>query len=545
MSDVVFTGHGNEDINAVGDVLYGSVSNAAIDMSEDDRKVKYEGERLSRVDALKYEHPEYVKFRLKWQKYVDMYEGNDIYQFIHRHIRESEDMFRGRVARAYYYNYVGSIIDLYIAYIYHSPITRQIDENFFQDLYDNADLQGTKYIQYIQQVAKSAQIFGHVGILVDMPKSPEDGFQTEEERKRANHRPYLTMIDALQILDWENDRYGNFNWVKIEVSRPNDRDWMISIDTTVRYFLIWTKDSWEEWRLFEDTATMTDSGTHPLGQVPLVILQNEKKPKHNWMGISSIRDIVDINIAILNWCSLGDEEIFERCLNVLTMEKGDVQDQAELNHHNILEYPSGTQPPMYLVPGATPLELIEKWIDRAKDQIYRLAKFGGSVGMLETKQATSGIAYAFEFNETNQSLANKAENIEKAEISVHRLWSLWLGESFEDQTITYPDEFGVEDFLMDLQLLLQARTTVSSDTAVKEIEKRILVKYFAASPATLRDKITSEVDSADPRMPEPMPPGGAPIGRNQGGEGPSLPIDGKSEKGPAVPKDEGKGKPGD
>jgi hypothetical protein len=332
---------------------------------------------LSDADALRYEHPDYRKMVDKWNKYIDTYEGEDIWQFIHQHIRESEQMFQNRVMRGYYYNYVASCIDLYIAYIYHSPITRQIDEALFKELYDDADIQGTKFEVFIQQAAISGQLCGHCGILVDMPKAPDGGYETEEERKVANHRPYLTLFNATQIKDWEVDKFGKFDWVKLEVFRPQQRQWNQPLDEEVRNFLIWTRTTWEEWKLIGDNALKVDGGSHDLGVVPLVILRNERKPRHIWMGVSAVRDITDINIGIINWCSLGDEEIFERCLNVLTMERDEGDTPAELSHHNVLEYAPGAEPPRYLVPGASPLELIGKWIERAKDEIYRLAKLSG------------------------------------------------------------------------------------------------------------------------------------------------------------------------
>jgi hypothetical protein len=220
-----------------------------------------------------------------------------------------------------------------------------------------------------------------------------------------------------------------------------------------------------------------------------------------------VRDIADINKAILNWSSLGDEEIFERCLNVLAMEGDDDAAPRQLSHHNVLMFQGAQHAPFYLEPGATPLEMIGTWISNAKDEIYRIAKMGGATGMREVREATSGIAYAYEFNETNQSLASKAENLEHGEREIHRLIAAWSGEQIGGKGnpgdgIGYPREFGVDDFLMELQIILEGRTAFTSKTARQELEKRVARKFFARDAQETRSKIEQEIEAGDGTGPD-------------------------------------------
>jgi hypothetical protein len=217
---------------------------------------------------------------------------------------------------------------------------------------------------------------------------------------------------------------------------------------------------------------------------------------HDWFGESAVRDICDINLAILNWCSFADEEVANRCLNILTMQRDETDRPVEISHYNVIEYAEGADAPAYLTPGETPLKLIWEAVDQARNEIYRLAKLSGSTGLLGVREATSGIAYAFEFNETNQSLCKKAEFLEQAEIEVHRLVGRWLQKEF-DGAITYPREFGVDDFLTELQILAEARSTLTSETAIKEVEKKVANKMFAKRKQKLRKKIEEEIDSSE------------------------------------------------
>lgn len=455
-------------------------------------------------DALQYVHPEYQERVDRWNKYVDCYEGENLLQYVKRHTRESSELYDNRTARLYYYNYCASVIDLFIAYLFHAPIQRDLGDlpkDEIEKFYANATRSGDTYHIFIQQAATFAQIFGHCGIFIDMPNLPEEGYQSEEDRKKNNHRPYVYHVSATQILDWSLDDDNNFEFVKVELFPPEKRDWKSGVDETRRVFLIYTKTSWEMWEYRENPESKTPvtlqlaSGVNPLNEVPLVIMRGERGITHAWMGMSTIRDISNINLAIFNWSSLGDEEIYERCLNVLTYQ-GNMDDPAvELTHHNALLYGEGMDAPQYLTPGISPLELISKWIADGVDRIYTLAKLGGASGIKKSQEATSGIAYAFEFNETNQSLARKAECLEQAEIEIHRLFGKWMKTEFTG-SIKYAREFGVDDFFLDLQLLTQARGTLTSETAIKEIETGILQKMFARRDQAFRDKLEKEVKSA-------------------------------------------------
>lgn len=477
-------------------------SNASLDYSVDTSSdvLSSLGE-MNLAEALEYNHPDYDAWKAKWQKFIDCYEANDIYRFIHRHGRESEDRYKLRVKRGYYFNYVKSVVDLFIAYLFHAPITRDVeDTGVIADVYNDADLKGTGYEHFIKTSATFAQIVGHVGVLVDAPRVPENGYLNERSRKDAGHRPYLVRIHADAIRDWELDRHGKFEWVKILVDRPSGRSWKRSTDKEAKTYVIWTKENWTEY-LVEGTgntaeAKIVASDEHNLGEVPLVIIRNSASLSHPWFGISSVHDICDIALAILNWCSFGDEEICERCLNILAMEGSLDKSAVELGHNNILEFSQCEHAPFYLTPGETPLKLIGEWIERGKDEIYRLAKLGGSTGLLGVREATSGIAYAYEFNETNQSLAQKAEFLEQGERDIHRLVYKWMGEDFAG-TISYPREFGVEDFLMELEILLSARTNFTSTRAIKEIEKNVARKMFSKHPQELRNEIQKEIEQAN------------------------------------------------
>lgn len=464
-------------------------------------------QQMELAEALLYEHPDYVSHFSRWQKYYDVFESEDLGRYLHKHPREGDDIYSMRLSRAYFYNYCASVVNLFVSYLFKAPIERRLtmtggsatDEDL-ETFRKDADLCGNSYESVMQLVATYAQVYGHTAVLVDVPEADDD-IVSEQDRKAAGLRPYLTVMDATQIKDWEVDRFGKFEWVKVEVTSDDSRSFTSAETDEVRMFYVYDREGWTKYSVAQEKyATAVGSGEWPAsirGRVPIVIFRNEKKLRHEWFGSSSLKDIADINLAVMNWSTYGDEEIINRCLNLLVMQRDNTGDtMPTISHYNVIEYPPEAKEPKYLVPGETPLKLIGEWIDKAKDQIYRLAAMGGSTGLLGVREATSGIAYAYEFNETNQSLSKKAESMEKGESEVFELVAMWHGAEFSGQ-VSYPREFGVENFQMELDILLQARTTLTSETAIKELEKITVGKLFARRDTTFRETLAKEIDAAE------------------------------------------------
>jgi hypothetical protein len=495
--------HGNALVDLAND--YGVPGGSA-----DANQVRAAARAMDDAAALEYTHPDYDANVKKWEKYIDLYCAHEIYNYIYKHPRETTESWEARVGRAYLYNYASSVVDLFVSYLFSVNIVREetSDENMkseIQTVLSDADMKGTTYDVFIRTAATFAQVMGWVGVLVDAPSIDTDNLLSERDRKDKGIRPFLKMILPMHLLDWAIDDFGKFLWVKIEVPVfEESRTFKEKVDGAERRFLIWNRDGWELWSVIrvegmDPIVKKIREGVSPTdikGTVPFTILRNAPKCNHDWMGESALRDIADINIALMNWSSLGDEEIANRCLNILTMEKDNTnQVGALLSHANILEYATGAKPPAYLTPGSTPLDLIGQWIDRARDEIYRIAKVGGSTGLLGVREATSGIAYAYEFNETNQSLTAKASYMEMGETEVFRLVCRWLGGEYTG-TVSYSRDFGVDDFLLELDTIMRARSALTAPTAIKQMEKNLCNKLFARRPLDFRKKIEQEIDEA-------------------------------------------------
>lgn len=485
-------------------------SDASIDLQEDFRgRVFRDPQHLA--EGLLQTHPDYDDNVRHWLKYINLYESKDIYRFLHKHFRESSDVWVKRVERGYNFNYVRNTVDLYNAFLFHSPVIRKVPQEF-EEYYTDVDNRGTKWEQFVQKVNIYASVEGHCGVLVDLPALPEEYHGktlTEADRKALNLKPIISIIHAHQIFDWELNKDNTFKWVKIHIDRPIEREsFMDKPDSSVKFFQVWTQNDWTEYKYYvrsevdgQGVVTETQQaeeiarGEHGLGRVPLIIARCQETVDHPFFGLSMVKDIADINIAIINMASLMDEEVYERCLNVLCMQGTDDDRKAQLSYHNVLEYPEGTDKPFYLTPGESPIQNILKLISVARDEILRLGKVNISTGLSDVRSASSGIAHAYQFLETNHSLANSALNMQQVELELHKLMSLVWGLGEFNGAIEYPKDFGVEDTLLAFQTLALAKQNLTSETAKKELEKRTIRTIFSSETSDVIAKMESEIEA--------------------------------------------------
>lgn len=380
------------------------------------------------------------------------------------------------------------------------------DDEDLQALWENADLTGTSMSDFMKRATSLSKVFGRIDIAVDMPQA-KSKIVTEQQRKDEGLRPYCLLYLPWSILDWEVDEFGQYLWVRIKETAPSKLDPMGTRSAHPdEVYLTWTREEWIRHRFTfndrgEPTAVEINRGDHPLGRVPLVRLYHAKKVD-SVLGLSMVRDIAPTNIAILNYCSLMDEDAYERCLNILVMQgEGGQQKEVNISEHNTLEY-TGDKAPFFLAPEGEPMRMLMELCEKLRDEIYRMSRLGSSLGLLP-KEAKSGIAMSFEFNETSRMLADTANASEQAEIQIHKMYLGWLGREWEG-VVDYPEEFGVESMEEELKVVTAAKTGVRSPTFKRAIEKAVAAKMTTKLPSETRRRIEAEIDQMGEEKPPPF-----------------------------------------
>lgn len=514
-------------------------------------------EQKKLIAVLKEVHPTYSSYFRTWKMYLDAYKGGSyVKTYIYKHLREGDESVKKRRERSVYPNYIRPIISLYLSYIFRrkierspKPLNKSSDTNIdantneglnkeLESFWKNCDGHGTNINKFMKKAGTLSKVCGYCGILVDMPKTKEE-IKNEQQRKELNHTPYLALYSPIDIVNWEVDEKGNLLWVRLLEETPQKTGVFVEekdrgrsttdsrletieksvkvpdalpnpgrIDvffsrkgSPIKRYITWTREDWTIHQIrpakagdvtpSKEIIEVVDKGPHDLGEVPFVLVYNEEDVIDPVLGISFLQDIAPLNILIMNWLSMLDEEIAQKTLNILTMQGDDDRGEIVIGSNNVLTY-DGTVAPGFIAPAATPGELIATSIINARDEIYRLAKLTGGVGVL--KEVRSGIAYSYEFQETEQTLADTADELEEAEIRIHRLWSKWLDSEWNG-VIDYPDEFGIEDVLTDLTVLEKSISIVPSPTFKSEIQKKIVPKVLPKISEDVANQIDEEIDS--------------------------------------------------
>jgi len=445
----------------------------------------------------------YETFCAQWRFFLDSYEGGDDYlrgDYLFRHLKEDEESFEDRRARAYYYNFCRTVVDTYIAHLFRkgAGIFRETEQSaawarFLADV----DRKGSDMSTFMQeQVAPAAQIFGHVHVIMDKP--PADvavASRADEEAKGI--RPYLVVVHPENLVNLQEDTSGALLWARVREPAPvvGDPFGEQTTDEPHYVYRTWTRAGWT---LHDEQERLIASGEHKLGRVPLVTVYNVASRKYARCGVSALADIAPINRSVFNWCSLNDEFLYRQCFNILAIpEYPAAGKRRRLGTGNALTFPpDAAKTPYYIYPPVEPGEYLLRNVESAIEQIYRLAVLQ-AVGPRETKRAQSGVAKAYDFHMTNQNLAKKARNLEAAEEELARLWGSWQGMAEFAPRVEYPSDFSLQELSEDLRTDFNLLKMDISETFNRAVKKRIASRYLKLGDADL-DRITREIDGEPP-----------------------------------------------
>ena len=376
-------------------------------------------------------------------------------------------------------------------------------EDELEEFWKDADRLGSSIDTIMTEVGIWMMVYGQYHVIVDMPEVKKE-INSELERKQQGIRPYLTLVSPMCLPNWEYDRNGDLLWLRIKEDTTSEISPFTERPKKVVYeYRTWTRDSWHVHRCEGDKVEEVEKGDHGLGEVPVTSFYQAQKLHLAPISHSFLRDIGPLNLAVLNWGSLIDNEAFERCLNILVMECSQLTpSEIVIGTNNVLQYERGGTPPHFLAASTVPAAFIQTMIREAVQEIYRLSRLGGLTGRV-VREARSGVAYKFESQELNQALASKADKLEIGERRIHELHEKWLGREWQG-VIDYPEEFGIESVEEEVQLLTQVKQQLRSPTLKRLLEKKSASKLLGKVPKSVLSIVDDEIDALE----EVKPTGG-------------------------------------
>lgn len=356
------------------------------------------------------------------------------------------------------------------------------------------------------EVAPSLAGYGTVFAVMDKPNVKVETL----EQELKDGKPFLTILDPEQVIDFEWAKDGSLEWFQYNVDAPMDRS-----DP-------WKPKRAEGWKADKGIATWTKttftvrsatqanqffvSLTHSFGFVPVIIQAQFVEPNKT-VGASTFFSSSDYLIMGNNLDGASNLEVFKNANSTLTMDVQDWDDDQQPVHIKsaetnlrVLNKQAHDFKNVFLYTKNKPefmtrdLDLIELAAGRAKryfDLAIENEKNALSVGNQDKPQ--SGVAKSMDFIDVNNVLAAAAAALQRFEVQVIRMAGQLLDE-VDESSVVYPQNFDTRSFNERLEYikgLIEAK--YPSQLGMKEAYKS-LTPEISPVEAT-QAEINKEIDA--------------------------------------------------
>lgn len=218
-----------------------------------------------------------------------------------RHNAELPAIYDDRKRRAVYLPYAGKIVDGLVAALETDPIRLVMADDDDSDAEPvvpdwwsdwakrvtaaGASLEHTWSLHGIVcEVIRRAQVKRDTWILADLPRvDPAAAAAAQsalDQEKLGLRDPYLCLVDASEIIDWDMDDDGTLLWAWRHTTSTRRMDPGAARGTVTHTWTLWTTTGWERYELAIDPqkppgpdtiVPLVDADTHPFtGRVPLI-----------------------------------------------------------------------------------------------------------------------------------------------------------------------------------------------------------------------------------------------------------------------------------
>jgi hypothetical protein len=452
------------------------------------------------------EHPDYTALKHVWRRYRDLYIGGErlklrASEYLLPRQREPGDVYTERLSRVFYENYIGSIVDWYSATLFRrEPVVTFVGANargkdFFSALVDEVDLKGTGLNDFFRAQFVESLITGSSYVLVDFPRTETKAGTRAEEDAMGASRAYLVGYAAEDVINWNLDEQGNFDWVVIRTKcvkkdRVDDVEWRTETrwayyDKTTFKIYVKADDG-----TFGNGPRLVDEGTHALAKLNRVPLFDLRIPEGLWMlnraGLLQLEHFNKSNA--LSWAlTMG--------LFAMPVVYSD-RDWSQMVGESYYIQLSPEDRFGWTEPEGKVFQIAQDNLTRLQEEIYRVCYLAQAGGSLNAGGVQSGISKQLDFSITQEVL--RAYGDAMKELIRRVLTAIEAArEDGIDISVTGMDEFDITDFgteLSDAQALLGLG--VASPTLKKEIFKKLALKYLSDSRQDVKDRIVGEIEGS-------------------------------------------------
>ncbi|MGH9674779.1 MAG: hypothetical protein ACRD44_16495 [Bryobacteraceae bacterium] len=441
-----------------------------------------------------------------WHQYRDLYTGGEqlkwrAAEYLARRQKEPAEVWNERLSRVFYENYIGSIIDWYAATLFRrEPLIlaegEEPGKSFLHQFAENCDLRGSSLADFHRRVLTNGLICGTSHVLVDFPRQAGRISSRAEEDSSGASRAYLVDYSAEQLINWNLDQQGNYDWVVLRSSYLRKA----TVDETS-----WTRETqWayydkEEFRIYrrrddesqKQPIDLVDSGRHGCANQRRVPLFSLRIPEGLWlMNRAALLQLEHFNKSnALSWAlTMGLYAMpvvySDREWNQITGESYYIQ----LGPHDRFGW---TEPEGHV------FQIAAENLGRLQEEIYRVCYLMSQAGgAFSSRQALSGLSKQRDYAITQEVLRAYGDAVKDL---MKRILQA-VTDARQDQLavdVSGLDEFDIGDFsneLADAERLLALG--IQSTTFRQQVLKKLAFKYLCDTRQGIKDRIAQEIDES-------------------------------------------------
>lgn len=445
------------------------------------------------------EHPDYTARRTMWRQYQDLYAGGERFrsnasEYLVRRQKEPFEVYRERLARVFYENYAGSIVDWYAATLMRrEPVLLfegddERGKRFYSVLAQDCDLKGTNLSEFFRKQFVQTLVCGASYTVVDFPRGDTPAATRAEEDASGRSRAYLVDYSPEEVINWSYDREGGLEWIVLRTSclqpgKVTDERW----EQETRW-IYYDRERFAIYRQAGEGGPMVklDEGRHGLAslrRVPVfelkvsegmwlmnkaALLQLEHFNKSNALAWALTMGLFAMPVVYTNgdWSQMVGEAYY------IKLGKDDRFGWTE--------------------PEGKVYQIAADNLARLKDEIYRVCYLMSQATGPDWRQ--SGISKQRDFNVTNEVLRAYGDAVK--EVIGQALCAIAAARQ-DGVTVTVSglDEFDIEDFtneLDDAKKLLELG--IGSETLKKQVFKKLAFKYLCDARQEVKDRVAEEIE---------------------------------------------------
>lgn len=397
----------------------------------------------------------------------------------------------GRLQQTHAFPYLGRIASKINQYVFNVPPARaDADQEIVKDITRD----GQSVNDIMREVSSLSFACGWCWVGIDAPARKDDGTQySQAEKEEKKIRPYWSVYNPLDVMDWHFDERGELAWIKTRRISYDD-----SIPTTnptqKQVITLWEKGKATEFwvekspdlrfttgmrvKIRKVEIPLTDSKGKAMTVVPFVLAGTPSSKSVPFDDLESInRTIMDLgSVDRANFFNTNYPQlVLPASLLQRSVQDGYAKNAADVGKLILgFKYPimldKDDPEPKYLTPNASNLKEGSERVSSLKRELFEVVGLALEQG---SRQVASAEAKAWDFLDVASVMSARAELLEEVEVKILKIMQAW-DKSFEPWEPKYNRDFDLGNFKDEIAALIMAGNTPMPVELSRELLKKLV-----------------------------------------------------------------------